>query len=459
MMQTLLLGNNLAIMVACFELGRAGKSVALLTDGKPLGGHFRGVQIQNYDFDIGMVLLEQSISSGTGEQLSTYKPTNRNDWLRFGDRAANWLSQQTQLKRISTPLTWVCGRFVPDYLISNSLNSCLGFEPPAAIDLDDPFHPSHKNNPGVYDELTYSEAVKINHDECWHKKYVDPFIKKLTAGNADRILARYHRAIWAPLYYPETLALASRGLQTELSEYPFWTTPTGCIGHLIANLEMQLRSMPNVSIIRGQITTLDEQNGNWIAIAGEEMIDPTNQVGIGLPPTRLGELRNFSILTADQGADITMLFALVPSALIPSDFGCVMVADSQHASYRLTDQDGLAGLDPELHRVVVEASTSYLRELYPCPNEEQVLVRELCEILGIVSADCSKIQILRCVSIAKAVALPSAEQIEIEKMNSTAIAKHTSGAHLSGALLGFGVSSINDQVIQGLKMYEEFCES
>ncbi len=59
MADALLVGNNLAVLVAAAELGEAGRDVVLVTDGRPPGGHFRGLRVAGTDFDIGMVTLEQ----------------------------------------------------------------------------------------------------------------------------------------------------------------------------------------------------------------------------------------------------------------------------------------------------------------------------------------------------------------------------------------------------------------
>ena len=54
----ILLGNNLALMVAARELAAQGQSVVMLSDGKRPGAHFTGMRVENHDFDIGMVLFE-----------------------------------------------------------------------------------------------------------------------------------------------------------------------------------------------------------------------------------------------------------------------------------------------------------------------------------------------------------------------------------------------------------------
>src|SRR5262245_59553421 len=165
MNEHLLIGNNLSVLVAAHELALRGGRVTLCTDGKPLGGHFAGLQIDGQDFDMGMVLLEQHAPAQPGIDLRNFAPVVRNDWTRFGDHAWTWLQGQVDLCRTPTPQVLVQDRVHPDYLIANRLEAFAGAKvgAPAPLEATDERHAAHKNRPGAYDRLDYAQAAQFNH--------------------------------------------------------------------------------------------------------------------------------------------------------------------------------------------------------------------------------------------------------------------------------------------------------
>lgn len=130
-----------------------------------------------------------------------------------------------------------------------------------------------------------------------------------------------------------------------------------------------------------------------------------------------------------------------------------MVVDYDHASYRLTDQDTLAGRDTEHHRVTVEASPERLSALYPGQTAEAALARELCALMKV--GDRAGVQVLKCITARNAIGLPTQAAIEAAGQTREALALALPGVSLTGNLLGYGVASINDQIVQGLALAEE----
>lgn len=182
MSPALLIGNGLAVLVAAVELANRGRCVTLLTDGKPLGGHFAGLQLEGLDFDIGMVLLEECPATEPGADLQSYNPSVRNDWTRFGDRASAWIRSQVDLVRAQTPECLVESRRVVDYLIANRLDGLAeigSFPSPFPLPRSHPHHAAHKCRPGAFDELSYCQAAASNHGQAWHDRFIEPLVRKV----------------------------------------------------------------------------------------------------------------------------------------------------------------------------------------------------------------------------------------------------------------------------------------
>ncbi len=452
----LLIGNSFAILVAAYELARRGQSVTLLTDGKPLGGHFAGMQIDGHGFDIGMVLLEKHTSVGGDPDLRTYEAGLRNDWTRFGDIAGRWLDGQVDLRRVPTPTCLVQGRIVPDYLITNRLDVLAGADVPAPVTLQhaDECHAYHKTTAAIYDRLSYAEAAKLNHGEVLHSSFIEPFVRKLLDVSSDSFLARYHRAAWVPLFYPETLARALRGESTSLPEYPFWTTHNGFVGQLVKNLRDRLVGLPNVTLVTQPVQSLQHEGALWTAVVEGGQTWCGEQLALGLTPDRAHTLLGTTQYAPSAAASVTLLFARVRADTIGQGHGCLMVVDEDYAAYRLCDQDALAGLQPEWHRVVIEANPNRLTKQYPSLDAEAALQQELRSLMAIKGE--GAVQVLKCVTAKNALLLPTAELVANMDTARAAFAEAAQGATLTGNLLGYGVMSLNDQIVQGLKIAEEF---
>jgi hypothetical protein len=452
--EVLLAGNNLAMLVAVSELARRGRRVRLCSDAKPLGGHFAGMRLQGQGYDIGMVMLEQVRSATPDDDLRHYRSNVRNDWTRFGHLAWRWLEQQGALQRVPTPECQVGGRIGPDYLIANRLDllSGLGLPGPDSLPAGDPRHPSHKTEPGPYDSLSYAQAAQRCHGHSFHAQAIEPFVRKLMGVGSDGFLARYHRAAWAPLFYPDTLRAALAGQPTGLQEYPFWTTPSGFVGQLVADLQARLQAHPCVVLDHDPLLGMQaDGSGLRLHTAGGSH---TGRAGaaLGLTAERCRALLDLPPQAAQPAASVVVAFFQVRVSSIGRPTGCLMVVDDDHASYRLSDQDALAGRDAEYHRVTVEASPERLAALYPGQTAEAALAQELRALMQV--GDPAGVQVLKCITARNAISLPTQAAIDAAEQARQALALALPGVWLTGNLLGYGVASFNDQIVQGLQLAE-----
>lgn len=449
----LLVGNNLAVLVAACERVAAGRPVTLLTDGRAPGGHFGGMSIEGHAFDIGMVLLEKVPSPPRASPLGSYDPARRNDWTRFADRASQWLDAQLPLRHTPTPSVRVGGRVGPDYLMANRLDLLRDADcpPPPPLPRDDPRHAAHKTHGAAYEHMSYAEAALHNHGDAFHARYIEPFVRKLLDASSGDFLARYHRAGWVPLYYPETLAAGLRGEATGLPEYRFLTTEAGFVGELVARLRARLAASPLARIVDTGVQSVAGQAGAWCARTADGATWDAAHLAMGLPPERCLALLGLAVPPAPRAASVALMFCLVASDAIGHGLACEMVVDEDHATYRISDQDALAGRDPPWHRVAVEASPHLLAARGG--DAQAVLADELRALMRIDRGDA--LRVLRHMNARNALALPTGAAVETALHTHHAIAAALPGAALSGALLGHGVASFNDQVVQGLKIAEE----
>jgi hypothetical protein len=457
MNSSILVGNNLALLVAAAELVNKGRRVTLLTEGKKLGGHFAGVEIEGIDFDVGMVFFERCSSNGRASDLLSYDACQRYDWTRFGDLISGWIDTKVELVQAPTPESLVCGRRVPDYLIANRLDFFSG--QPLRVNrfsITDARHASNKNMAGVYDKLSYAEAANFNHGSSWHQNFIEPFVNKVFGVTSADFLARFHRAAWAPLYYPETLELARQLKPTGLPEYRFWTSSSGFLGDLVRNINKILLASDNVEISKSDISSISNIGRGFEVEMSDKRMYRSDCLAVGLASDRAIQLFGIPFAFDGAAASVILLFALVRVDRMRASHGCTMVVDGDYAAYRVTDQDALAGLNPEWHRIVLEASPHDVRRIHPGKSVETALREELISLVEVPSQDTESVRVLRCFVANNAVPIPTANYVAEGARVAEELAVVAPGARFTGGLLGYGVASLNDQILQGLKISEEF---
>ncbi|MFW3173007.1 hypothetical protein [Geodermatophilus sp. CPCC 206100] len=448
-----LVGNNLAVLVAAVELAEAGRRVVLLTDGRPPGGHFRGLSPDGVDVDLGMVLLETAAPVEGEPDLAGYRPRVRYDWARFGALVDRWLHAHADLVRTPTPEVLVGGRRAPDHLVADRLDvvPALGLPPPAPLPRTDPRHAAGKTTSPDYDTLTYAAAAELNHGPAIQRRLVEPFGRKLLGAGYDTLLARYHRAGWLPLYWPETLAAACAGAPTGLAEHPFWTTRSGFVGDVVRTLERRLAASPHATVDDAPVESLTPAGRRWDVRTRAGGHWSTDRPVLGLAHERLQDLLGLPPRERPPGATVVAVATLVRADAARAPVGCLSVVDPDWLTYRVTDQDALAGRDPRWHRVVVEAGPGAAARAEAGEDVAALLGTELSRLLELPGDDAgAPVRVLRTLTARGAVPVPTAASLAEDDAASDALAGACPQALLTGALLAAGATSMNDQVVQGL---------
>jgi hypothetical protein len=451
----LFVGSNVAVLVAALEAAESGRQVVLLTDGRRVGGHFAGLRLEGHAFDVGMVLLEKAESPEPVDDLPTYRPDVRNDWTRFGASAARWLESVVTLRRTPTPTCLLDGRVWPDYLLANRLDAlaAMPFDAPTDLDRKDQRHAANKALSQVYDHLDYARAAALNHGAQLHAHCIEPFVRKLLGVGSEALLARYHRAAWVPLFYPETVAAALAGRRTGLAEYPFWTTESGFVGDLVREVRGRLAGHPLCTVVEEPLATLRARGEGVVASVEDGRQWSGERPVLGLPLDRCQSLLGLAPAEPGPAASVTLLFCLAPGSALRQFSGCLSVVDESFATYRVSDQDALAGTAAASHRVVVEASPTLLAQDGDGEPPDEVLLRELRTLLDVGAQQA--VRVLKVMTARNAIGVPTREAVSRSLRAHEQLSAAVPGAVLTGALLGYGATSLNDQIVQGLQATKE----
>lgn len=441
-----LVGGNLAVMVAALEGARSGLRVLLAADGRPLGGHFRGARVDGLDFDIGRVMVERADSSVVSSQAP--RTSGDEPWTARGAQVDAVLLEHLQdLRRAPTPESHVLGRRWPDHVTANRLDvlAAPGLPQPPGTEASNPMHARHKMLPGAYDSVDYATAAAANHGAL-HDVLFEPFVTKVMGVASSAFLARHHRYAWTPLYWPESLRAArsaAPGHATEvLPEYPFWAPRSGYTGELVHRLEAALRADSRVLVLDSPVqrlsttrsrTTLATAEGSW---SGRRLV-------LGAAPARAAQLLGLPVPAERSGGAVTVVLAQVRSSAITDPLSCLYLCDPADRAYRITDQDVLGGGSAEHHRLVVEGGGGG-------PGEQTTTLDLLeCARRHLGVDDPAAVQALRVITVPGAKPAPSQALVAAMTEDRARLAEAAPGAVLTGALLHHGASALSDQVAQG----------
>lgn len=453
MAEVVLAGNSLALLVAACVLGRQGRPVHWLTDARKPGGYFAGLRIGGDAFDLGSVLLERPGAGGASPGLETYDAMRRYDSARFSGLAWEFLAPRVPSQRTPTAQCAWGGRRLPDYLLSNRLDGLAGLglaapEQAARAGPAHPWHASHKLATGAYDTLDYADAAAHNHGHAVQEALVEPFLRKLTGGASWPFMARFHRAGWLPLYYPGTVAQALAGEPVALAEYPFWLPSAGWCGALVEALLDEVSQCPSVRRVDAPLASLARRDGAFTLTLGDGQALTAASLALGLPNERAHALLGVPAPAVPRAVGIRLLLLRVRQDAMGQPAGCLMVPDEAFAAYRVSDLDALAGRDAPWHRVVVEAGLG--SGAADDAALDARLSQELCRLLAV--NDPTAVVTVRGLSVPQSLSLPSAAEVAAAAADLARLHEAARGILLSGALAGFGATSLNDQIVQGLAL-------
>ena len=194
-------GSGLTPLASVWALRRLGCSARLSEAWKP--GFLGGVEVGGEQIDSGSVLLEATRHDGplSTRAFQQIIPDLNLDWQL---PAANLFAEHSpDLVQVDV-LSFVGGQLYPDFLISDSLDAVskeLRFAKQKSLGSD--LHPRHKHT-NLLATMSLTEAVSKLYPSpyaSWFNKLLDGWFP----GVSRRLPASFHRSIWAPLYWPESL--------------------------------------------------------------------------------------------------------------------------------------------------------------------------------------------------------------------------------------------------------------
>ena len=461
-------GNSVAAMFSALTLGEAGWKVILVTPSPQLGGHFAGLTLAGHTFDAGMVFLEfTSFNSQPDADISTYDPTRRNDVGRFFPLVERTLGRFGEWRNVSTPHMRVDGQLLPDLLIANNVNSLADLAPATRAQMreelegimaldSDTLHPSRKVTDCVFARHDLETVSLANHGRTFHRMFIEPFCRKLLARPTASLLALYHRLAWLPLFYPETLASALANVSPPLPQTVFAFPTSGALAHLVKEVERQLRSVPSVDIVRGRITALTHTAGDGpfalTITSGQTM--KVDHVVWASDSEQLLALCGESAQPSLERASLVVASILARAGEIETAHSTLLVPADERLPFRITNQSVASGVSEPMHRLSCEWSAAVLDgspdSLAERARDALVEVNVLRRREGVVE--------MRVDVFKDALSLPTPANAALAHERRNKLDELLPTVRRVGPAAPFGAASLNDQIVQGLKVGRELGE-
>lgn len=456
---TVIVGNALAGMVAALELARQGKPVTLVNPGGPLGGYFAGLEIDGVMFDAGLVKFELDGYLGQTSQLSSYEPMRRNDVGRFLNIVHDWALQYAPLHQFDMPKMWLGGQLYDDVVLSNSYHSFshLPFAQESIKELQTnapaaDIHAREKANGERYHTLDYLTASLANHGKSMHDNIIAPYLMKAQGVTADKMLARYHRVAWLPLFYPETLLASFQGQPVSLKPTVFHYPKQGGVGGIVKQVRQQVLAHPNISYIQKPVQAVEKTGTGWQLQLADETLQGEHLVWTGAPAALLKSLGKQPTVVQEIKSPIAVLFLRIKKADIRDVHTLLHVLDMDKCAYRITNQTACADNQTDDMNIVVEFNQDYFKRLYGEPASDETIIIKLLDELAAMRMVAPGTQPLIAVikRIPGGFLVPDAAARDAWESDRQAVAQLYPEIGLLAMSSGFFATSLNDQVVQGL---------
>ena len=366
--KNLVCGNSVAALVCGERLLASGEDVLVLSPNDFLGGHFRGIDIDNVHYDLGMNLFEFTAYRDEPDAcIENYDPKTKNDSGRFVSHVKRYVEDELRVKtvQIETPKMYFQGEWYDDFIISDCFESLQklpsDLQERIAKELDNlrtpcNLHAANKNCSEAFAEADLEKISRANHGDLFHQEFIEPLCRKITNTGSNRLMAYYHRLAWLPVFYPETLKSYFSDTPSPVKKLRFNYPASGesaepvkvLTDRLNQNGAIEINPMAECGIkLSDSIVVLE--NGEKIhtenLVWANDWANLARATGANAPPF--------------EAANITCAFFEVESAHVRKRFSTAFIVDGVTPCYRITQFDSCAGKTPETSRFCLEYNTDY----------------------------------------------------------------------------------------------------
>lgn len=437
-------GNSIAAIVAGINLSQKKENkIFLLNKTNYWGGHFNTVSALNEEYDAGMFLFEfDHLTKENNLNPKRYDKKNFNNVQLYSKKIKIFCNKFVKTKKLNKVLIYYNKNFYNDYLISNDLSFLNKIDIHVKIlkeiekiNIDklkkEKIHSSQKRVSKKFLRENFKKISIQNHGKTFHNNFIEVFCKKVLFCSTEKIISKFHRVSWLPLYWPETIKrqiLKKKSIKKINFEYSQKHSGTS----ITKNLVKKLISCRNVKII-SKIDVKDVKKRNFLFAADQLEFQNIKKIKLK---------KNFS------KASIGIFFMLIDKKNILKNFSVINVIDKDISFFRIVKQ-GNSALNKNQIKITIEFNIDYLNSL----NQNNESIKR------VLFKDLKKIKIFKNLHLVKCeiklfkntYTKPTLKNYEKYNYNFKKISAIVKKSNLLGQSAGFYRNSFNDQIIQGIK--------
>lgn len=453
----LVYGAGLSALILAERLGAAGKQVLLVNPVKTWGGIFGGINVSGDIFDSGMTNFEFDLFGESDYNLQSYRSDCKRDVGRFVHYVQRYLSRFVDTSSLPTPSMLFRNQSVGDLIISNQFDvlKLLGLNERQIIRTEleyivskpNPLHPRTKDD---YDSplanLPFDQVSIANHGQTFHRLFIEPMFRKVLGVPTSEIEGVFHRNGWAPLFYPETLISQFGPTPQVLKPTTFRYPADANFGAFIGRIEDAVRGLPNVRIIESAKDVKMDLDKS-IMFVNDDVIS-FGRLAWGGDLSQLAEPLA-EAQTASHRASIDLFFLKVRDEGVSNRFTVLIDPEVESPFYRVTNQSICSGEKSDLHKIILECNSS--NWIAEAPDSQALLNDALrrYKINPIAVESCHRR------SFRNALTIPSTFHKDEFNRRHQIVSKKFPEVELIGPSSGYVSVTLNDHIIQALKISQK----
>jgi len=260
-MAVTVIGSSLAALVATLRISEFDDVLWVQTSPR-IGGHFSGIEIDGVIRDIGMVLLEPFENFDEIEpDFHKFKKASRQGARGLIPYAFDWLGSLGFSIKNAQVFTKVDGQTFADFYIKDSLEIIHNLPNDVKSDIAreikslsnysfKDLHPSNKLTSPDFLIKSFEEITLMTIGPTYMREVIKPWANSFAKRSAVSVVAAEHRAMWLPMYYPESILRAVSGESSDFdgNEKTF-AVPIGIsVGAAINDLVSLVKTKKNVCV-------------------------------------------------------------------------------------------------------------------------------------------------------------------------------------------------------------------
>lgn len=439
----------MAGLVAARSLANRGVGVLLLARPGTIGGSFRPKLIGGREVPVGPRFLELGYEDDplTSPALDSYVP-GMHGHRAFTPRVRTFIEREAniEVEKVSRMAVQRNRMRVPDFLFSVDLcrtRDLFTARENSAIRRETRLAETRLGAAGVRNSANYARrsvawASLANHGPTFHAAVIEALGNRIAPDGVRRTLAPYARKLWLTVFHPRTINQAFRGLEPDFKPRREIFTPKGGFGRMLGSLEDGIRDYGGLIQEYESVDVSTSADGAHIVRVDSDLTVRCDHIVFAGSPSdagapQAGALGRFPAQIVWVEVEFGVPADDFPTLIHILDRDCPLYrisAGSTAPGVFCLEYSGALSLDEALRRAQTDLGT------------------HVPELQGAAVAVLEGITIQQ-VSYSGANVARMRESLKVLEQR-----RESNRVHFTGGLTAVGADSLNEQVVQGLRIAE-----